>query len=138
MSLIYLIGSLRNPEIPKIGDFFREAGFDVFDEWHSAGERADDAFHEYAKGRGWSYDRALKSYAAQHIFDFDKRHLDRADMAILAMPAGKSGHLELGYIIGQGKRGYILMDKEPERIEQMHQFANGIYFSKEQLLKDLK
>jgi nucleoside 2-deoxyribosyltransferase len=49
------------------------------------------------------------------------------------MPAGKSAHLELGYIIGQGKPGYILFDKMPERLDVMHVFANGVFFDVEEL-----
>ena len=131
--MLYLIGSLRNPEVPKIGNYLRTKGIDIFDDWHSAGERADDAFHEYEKARGRTYKESLKSYAASHIFEFDKRHLDRSDGAILVLPAGKSGHLELGYIIGCGKPGYILLDGEPERIDQMHQFATELFYNKEEL-----
>ena len=126
--VIYLIGSLRNDEIPAIGDKLRERGFDVFDQWHSAGPEADDCFQAYRLGRKWSYREALNSYAAKHIFNFDKTHLDRANIAVLVMPAGKSGHIELGYFLGQGKPGYVLFDKEPDRFDQMYQFADDVFF----------
>jgi len=45
------------------------------------------------KPRVSRYDDALKGYAADHVFEFDKHHLDRCDTAILVLPAGKSGHL---------------------------------------------
>jgi hypothetical protein len=54
------------------------------------------------------------------------------------MPAGKSGHLELGYMLGQGKRGYVLFDKEPERWDIMYQFATDDFFCKEELVAELK
>lgn len=135
--MIYLIGSLRNAEIPKIGNYLRGLGLDIFDDWHSAGEFSDDSFYEYEKQRGRTYKESLKSYVAKHIFEFDKRHLDRSDGAILVLPAGKSGHLELGYIVGCGKPGYILLDGEPERIDQMHQFATDIFYTKEELGAEL-
>jgi hypothetical protein len=53
------------------------------------------------------------------------------------VPAGKSGHLELGYMLGQGKKGYIFFDKEPERWDVMYQFATGIFFNKEELIQEL-
>ena len=53
------------------------------------------------------------------------------------MPAGKSGHLELGYSIGRGKTGYILFLEEPEKLDQMHNFADEIFMSEEDLLKVL-
>ena len=56
----------------------------------------------------------------------------------MLMPAGKSGHLELGYIIGRGKPGYILFDGEPERYDVMVQFATGIFFNKQELFDKLR
>lgn len=131
--VLYLIGSLRNPEIPKIGDYFRSLGFEVFDDWMAAGPIADDSWQEYEKGRGKSYPDALRGFAARHVFEFDLFHLNRADIAVLCLPAGKSGHLELGYLIGRGKPGFVLFDKEPDRWDVMYQFANGVYFDKEKL-----
>ena len=131
--VIYLIGSLRNPEIPKIGDYLRGLGFEVFDDWFAAGPEADDWWQKYEKGRGHSYPEALKGYAARHVFEFDLHHLGRADLGVLVLPAGKSGHLELGYLIGQGKPGYVLFDKEPERFDVMYQFAKGVYYDLREL-----
>ena len=34
---VYLIGSLRNPEVPQIANKIRELGFEVFDDWHPNG-----------------------------------------------------------------------------------------------------
>ena len=130
---IYLIGSLRNPEIPKIGSALRLEGFDVFDDWYAAGERADDSWKEYEISRGHNYREALSGYAADHVFDFDKHHLDRCDIAILVCPAGKSGHIELGYMCGQGKRTIVLIDS-PDRWDVMYKFASEVCFSYEELL----
>lgn len=136
--VVYLIGALVNPYIPVLANKIRLLGYDVFDDWWSASEIADTWFDSYRKARGMSYKEALKSYAAQHIFNFDKTHLDRADLVVLVMPAGKSGHLELGYSIGKGKPGYILFpDGEPEKLDQMHQFANEIFMKEEDLLDKL-
>lgn len=137
MSVIYLIGSLRNPHIPKIGQELRQEGFEVFDDWFAGGPIADDSWQEYEKSKGTPYDLALKGYAAKHVYEFDKYHLDRSDIAILVLPAGKSGHLELGYMAGKGKKTYVLFDKEPERWDVMYQFANGVFFSTEDLIKEL-
>jgi hypothetical protein len=122
MKSIYLIGSLRNPEIPKIGGRLREFGFDVFDDWFAAGEIADDRWKDYEVARGRSYKEALDGYAARHVFEFDLFHLNRCDAALLVLPAGKSGHLELGYVIGSGKPGFILPDN-PDRWDCMYQFC---------------
>jgi nucleoside 2-deoxyribosyltransferase len=135
---IYVIGSLRNLEIPKIEIQLRAIDYEVFDDWYSPGPEADDYWRDYEKGRGSSYRMALKGYAAQHIFEFDKTHLDRSDIVVMVMPSGRSGHLELGYAIGKGKEGYILFDHEPERFDVMHCFATDIFFSLEELMEHLR
>lgn len=128
MSTIYIIGSLRNPLIPKIEATLREDGWDVFASWFSAGERADDSWQAHETAIGHDYPTALKGYAAQHVFNFDKTHLERSDIGLLVMPAGKSGHLELGWMLGRGKRGYILYPGVwPERWDVMTCFADGVY-----------
>lgn len=137
MKSIYLIGSLRNPKIPETANVLEKAEFEVFDDWFSPGPKADECWREYEKARGRTYGEALKGYAARHIFEFDKYHLDRCDFGVLIMPAGKSGHLELGYMLGQGKPGFILFEEEPERWDIMLQFSTGIFFNMDDLLTEL-
>ncbi len=136
MKSIYLIGSLRNEQIPAIGNSLREIGFEVFDDWFAPGHRADEHWRDYEMARGHTYMEALNGYAAQHIFEFDLHHINRCEIAVLTYPSGKSAHLELGYMIGQGKPGYILLD-DPERWDVMLQFAAGIYTEMEDLKKQL-
>jgi hypothetical protein len=137
MANIYLIGSLRNPDIGAIGNKLREAGHTVFDDWFSASPDADDAWRDYSKAKGQDYKTALHDHAAKHVFNFDKYHLDRNDIAVLALPAGKSAHLELGYVIGSGKPGYILLDN-PERWDVMYQFATDVFYNVDELIVELK
>ena len=58
------------------------------------------------------------------------------------LPAGKSGHLELGYLIGQGKPGYVLFDsrfnEDSTRWDCMYQFAKEVFFDIEELLDELR
>lgn len=138
MKSLYLIGSLRNPAVLDLAKDLRGQGFDIFDDWYGAGDRADDCWQAYENARGRNFSDALAGYAAQHVFQFDKFHLDRCDAAILLLPAGKSGHLELGYTIGKGKPGFILMDKEPERYDVMYNFSSGVFFDKTALFDKLK
>ena len=138
MKSIYVIGALKNTNIPIIANELRTHGFDVFDDWYTPGPEADQYLLAYEKGRGRNYKAALKGHAALHNFSFDKFHIDRCDAAVMVMPAGKSGHLELGYVIGCGKPGYILFDSEPERMDLMYNFATDVFFSVEDLVKELK
>lgn len=134
--MIYLIGSLRNPEIPNIANRLREAGMEVFDDWYAAGPEADEKWRDYERGRGHGYLEGLRGFAANHVFQFDRFHLERADSAVLVLPAGKSGHLELGWALGKGKRGYILLDN-PDRWDVMYLFATGVFNTVEELVDEL-
>jgi hypothetical protein len=136
---IYIVGSLRNPSIPMIGEALRNLGLDVFDDWYAAGPEADDKWRDYEVFRGRNYPEALGGFAAKHVFEFDLFHLQRTDMCLLVLPAGKSGHMELGYARGLGKRCFVLFDKVPERYDVMYQFADGgVFFALPDLLKALE
>lgn len=135
---IYLIGSLRNPEVPSFANELERQGFEVFDSWFSPGPEADDFWRKYEQERGRTYAEALQGYAARHIFEFDKFHLDRCDAVVMLMPAGKSGHLELGYGLGRGKPGFMLFNEVPERWDVMLQFCTGVFFEKQKLFDALR
>ena len=136
--VIYLIGSLRNPAIPILGNSLRKLGYEVFDDWYAAGPEADDKWRDYEIARGHSYGEALEGFAARHVFEFDKHHLDRADIGVLALPAGRSGHLELGYLVGRGIPSFILFEDIPERYDVMNLFATKVCFNFNQLQEALK
>lgn len=138
MTSMYVIGSLRNPNIPVVAGKLREIGIDAFDQWYAAGPEADDYWQKYSNQRGQTYAEALRDYAAQHVFEFDLTHLNRCDAALLVLPAGKSGHLELGYARGLGKRTFILFDKVPDRYDVMYNFAEEVFFSDYDMLEYLK
>lgn len=126
--MIYLIGSLRNPQIPQIKMKLEElTGEDVFADWFAAGPEADDKWKDYNKEICNSYIEALDEPAAVNVFEFDKRHLLEAKAVVLALPAGKSGHLELGWTLGMGKPGYILLEKADIRWDVMYKFATGVF-----------
>lgn len=137
--MIYVVGSLRNPEIPRIAQEIRDHVQDdhwVFDDWYAAGPEADDYWKAYSEAKGQDFPTALADSAAQNVFKFDKRHLEAADIVVLVLPAGRSGHMELGWSLGKGKRGYILLDS-PDRWDVMYNFADGVFYSVEELLEVL-
>lgn len=135
---IYLIGSLRDPSITTVAERLRAEGHEVFDDWHAAGPGADDAWQDYETKRGRTYPAALAGLAAENAFSFDKKHLDRCDAAVLIAPAGKSAHLELGYIIGCGKPGYVLLAQEPERWDIMYKLAAKVCIGLDRLVDTLQ
>jgi hypothetical protein len=125
--MIYLAGSLRNPRIPEYHKAL-EHHFDgeVFSDWYAAGPEADDHWKAYEQSLGNDYMTGLEGHAAKNVFNFDKKHIDRAQFMVLALPAGKSGHLELGYFLGTGRVGIIQLDETDVRWDVMYQFASHI------------
>ena len=136
--IVYVIGSLQNKIIPVISKRLRKSGFETYDEWWCPGEFADKHWQSYCKSRGLTYQEALKGWHAKQVFEIDKFHLDRCDAGILVLPAGRSGHLELGYLIGSRKPGYILLDKEPDRYDLMYKFATMVTIRLDEILDDIK
>jgi len=132
------MGALKNWKIIDIAKKLRTEGFEVFDSWISPGPEADEFLRKYSKKRGLTHKEIMNDWSVEHIFEFDKHHLNRADIVVMVMPCGKSGHLEFGYSIGQGKKGYILFDKEPKRYDIMHRFANKIFYDLDELIKEVK
>lgn len=138
---VYLVGSLRNPRIPIIANALRVAGFDAFDDWWSASEDADEWWQAHEKQRGRTYMQALNGWHARNVCAFDEYHLDRSHAGVLVMPAGKSGHIELGYLKGQGKPNYVLFEQEPDRFDVMYRLGKGpygVHFNVESLIVALK
>ena len=135
---IYLIGSLANRGIVALANRLRDEGWDVFDDWISPGEEADEKWREYEQLRGRGYKEALNGRHAHHIFEFDFKHLQEADVVVMVLPCGRSGHLELGWAIGQGKPAYILFDGEPERYDLMYALVDDVFFSEQSLFDALR
>lgn len=133
----YMIGSLRNREVVQaLSADLRQVfpGVEFFDDWLSPGPEADDMWKTYETARGRTYCGALQGHAARHVFAFDKHHLDTSDIAVLVCPAGKSCHLEAGYMVGQGKPVAILLEEKDCRWDVMYQFADAVVSTDEELV----
>jgi hypothetical protein len=134
----YLIGSLRNPRVPELAKRLREEvpDFEFFDDWYAAGPEADDFWKEYEQARGRDYTSSLQGWAAKHVFEFDKYHLDTSSHALLVLPAGKSGHMEIMYAAyGVGAKTAILLEPDADpRWDVMYQFVPTILSSDDDIL----
>ena len=131
---VYIAGSLRNPDLMDVHYYLSDNGFSVFSDWRAVGPNADDHWKTYYQGLGMTYQEALKAPASQLVFNFDRNHLLRSRNMLLVLPAGKSGHMELGWFMGKtGRPGYILLDADDVRWDVMYQFATGVSDNKEEI-----
>src|SRR5689334_17650216 len=86
----------RKALVREVASALRAHRLKVFDDWHAAGPEADDIWQRYEQERGRTFREALVGKHARMVIDFDRDNLNRASAAVLVMPAGKSGHIELG------------------------------------------
>ena len=133
---VYVIGALKNPDVPLVAARLRNhlPCWEIFDDWHAAHPEADDQWREYELDRGRNYEEALKAYAGQNVFQFDKRHLNESTHGLLVLPAGRSGHLELGYLAGRGASTAILLDEDYDRWDVMYAFADVVSTNLEEII----
>jgi hypothetical protein len=140
MSKIYIVGSLRAGHVRQVAQALRAEGHEVFDDWHACHPDADETWREYEQARGRDFVDALyDGHFVANCFEFDRKHMMQAEIIVLVLPAGKSGHLELGWALGQGKRGYILLEEEqPQRWDMMYLFANKVCRNLEELIERVR
>lgn len=133
-SKLYIGGSLRNEQVLFMAQEIKDSfpNLYVFADWMAAGPHADDAWRDYEKAMGYTYEQALRRPAAENVFYFDKSHLDTSDAFLLVLPCGRSAHMELGYMVGQGKKTAVFID-DPDRWDVMYQFAGLVTSNKEVL-----
>ena len=131
---VYVASSWRNDNQPVVVEALREAGHDVYDfknpTWN------DNGFHWSEIDGGWqdwgfdSYIQALEHPIAEAGFKSDMDALTWADACVLVLPCGRSAHLELGWMVGQGKRSCVLHDPDdPIEPELMVKMCDGQFDS---------
>jgi nucleoside 2-deoxyribosyltransferase len=128
---------MKNPKIPHIEKEISNWGHEVFAEWWSPGPDADRHWQDYCRFKGLSYSEALNGWHARQVCDIDKFHLDRCDIGILALPAGRSGHIEIGYLRGLGKKAYILQDGEPDHYDLMYRLVTLVSTDLNEIMEDI-
>ena len=117
---LYTASSWRNRRYDHVVSRIKEnPAFEVYDFRNPPDRKA--AFHWTAIDPNWlgwdaqKFRELIKHPIAKRGFDSDKGGMDWADVCVLILPSGKSSHLEAGYMAGQGKPLFILLDGgEPE------------------------
>ena len=136
---IYLASSWRNSEQPSLVTECREAGHEVYDFRNPSPGNKGFAWHEIDRDwLGWKPDvfaDLLRTHpVAAAGFKLDKDALDWCDTCVLALPCGRSAHLELGYAAGQGKDTIVLLREDKFEPELMYLLCSDLVTSVDELL----
>lgn len=125
MSRIYVASSWRNARQPDVVARLRREGHEVYDFKEPAvGVRGFSWAEIDPKWSHWSADQyrsALNHPLAVNGYAHDIGAMQWADTCVLVLPCGRSAHLELGWMAGQGKCTVILTrdGEEPELMAKM-------------------
>lgn len=125
---IYLASSWRNRVQPELVALFRSRGHEVYDFRNPAPGQHGFAWSEIDpdwlawQPRPFRDALAHPIAAAGFACDFDAMRW--ADTFVLALPCGRSAHLEAGWAIGLGKPTAILMHSDGFEPELMYRMAD--------------
>ncbi len=142
---IYLASSWRNPHQPALVARLREAGHEVYDfrnpapgqkgfAWRDCGGQAASDGPGSGATTIPAYLEALQSDRAAEGYALDKAALDWCDTCIVALPCGRSAHLEVGYAAGAGKDTYVLLHEDKFEPELMYLLNTDIATDIEQII----
>lgn len=140
MSRIYLASSWRNPYQEWLVPLLRDKGHEVYDfknppystgfKWSDIGLALPCTAAEY-RAALYSHPRAAQGFNA------DFAAMRWADTCLLVLPCGRSAHLELGWMAGNGKRTLILT-QDNEEPELMALLCDKICISVDEVIEELK
>lgn len=136
---IYLASSWRNTLQPELVIALRAAGHEVYDFRNPAPGNVGFSWAEIDPDwLNWTPEQFAEILATHPIaergFGFDKAALEWCDTCILALPCGRSAHLELGYAAGQGKDTYVLLNEDKFEPELMYLLNSACANSIEEII----
>jgi len=138
---IYVASSWRNAQQPAVVQALQEAGHAVYDFRNPRPEQHGFAWSDVDPNwQSWTvqgFRKGLRHPIAQDGFALDLAGLDAADVCVLALPCGRSAHLEAGYAVGQGKQ-LVILSTEPMEPELMYIWASYIVTSIPEMLERLQ
>jgi len=117
---IYVASSWRNAQQPEVVRALRAAGHVVYDFRNPLpGDHGFSWRQVQTSPRPWTiqqYREALAHPVAERGYGLDITGLRICKVCVLVLPAGRSACWELGYAMGEGKRGIVLHPdgEEPE------------------------
>lgn len=141
---IYVASSWRNEDYEGVVQILRHNGHDVWD-WRNPptggnGFKWQDAgMPDYQHGDcvdTVTLKTMLDTPVAQAGYRSDLQGMRFAEICVLLLPAGRSAHMEAGYMAGRGKTAYVLREHDDEP-DLMHLLFDGIFGTMGELLAEI-
>lgn len=127
---IYVASSWRNRDQPLIVEELRRRGHQVYDfrnPFHgNNGFAWSEIDPEWLAWHPRPFREALDHPIAVAGYNTDLDAMEWADTFVLALPCGRSAHIEAGWAIGAGKQTAILLHEEKFEPELMYRMADLI------------
>jgi len=137
---IYLASSWRNTLQPVLVELLRSDGHEVYDFRNPGpGERGfawSEIDPDWLNWTPRQFRHALSDPLADHGYGLDLAGMEWADTCVMALPCGKSAHLEAGWFTGRGLPVlfYVPENSEPEL---MYKLGTDIVMTPGELLSAL-
>ena len=122
---IYVASSWRNQLQEEVVRLLRGLNHEVYDFKNPVPQTAfswADIHPEWVTWTPAEYREGLQHPLAAAGYKSDIDALNKCDACVLVLPSGRSASFELGYAMGAGKLGYVLMCK-PQEPELMYREA---------------
>ena len=121
---IYIAGSWKNEVALRVlADTLSLENFQVDLFCSCDGRRYVFSFANLNRDDNDNAKTMLKKPEVQKAFKEDKKWIDWADVVVMALPCGRSAHLEAGYAVGCGKPLFILGPFPKGEYDVMYGFA---------------
>jgi hypothetical protein len=117
---VYVASSWRNEFQASVVSEIRAGGHEVYDFKQPAPGNTGFSWKQISdEPKPWSgavLRDVLRHPIAAEGYGYDMAALRACDAVVLVLPCGRSAHWEMGYAMGQGKPGYVVMfgPDEPE------------------------
>lgn len=128
MAKIYIASSWKNPYQPRVINFLRVMGHEVYDFRHPPGKTSFRWSQIDKDWKNWSmeeYNAGLEHPIAQAGFNSDFEAMQWADTCVLVLPCGGSAHSEAGWMKGAGKQ-VMVYSPEPQLPELMYKLYDSV------------
>lgn len=128
---IYVASSWKNQHQFGVVAALRDAGHEVYDFKHPVPDNTGFAWREVGFDQSdftaADYVGALMHPRAVEGYSYDMAAMEACDACVLVLPAGRSASFELGWCLGRGKGGIIILPPDGERFEPELMYKGADY-----------